>query len=128
MTDQLRRDQERDDLGELDPAQGGGPPAGMPWTMVVEGEDGWSADLEHAAVLPCVDDFVEFISAEGRRELYRVTRIVHTVQPTASDRPRVRDEQAGPNTTVDDGDDRPVRELRAGLPRVFVRPEPSEPG
>ena len=100
----------------------------MPWTLVVEGDDGWSADLEHGAVLPCVDDFVEFISAEGRRELYRVTRIVHTVQPTASDRPRVRDERVGPNSTVDGADGQPVRELRAGLPRVFVRPESTDPG
>jgi hypothetical protein len=125
MTDEGARDQQRGDLGELDPAQGGGPPAAMPWTLVVEGDDGWSADLEHGAVLPCVDDFVEFISAEGRRELYRVTRIVHTVQPTASDRPRVRDERVGPNSTVDGADDQPVRELRAGLPRVFVRLEPT---
>jgi hypothetical protein len=125
MTDEWARDEQRGDLGELDPAQGGGPPAAMPWTLVVEGHDGWSADLEHGAVLPCVDDLVEFISAEGRRELYRVTRIVHTVQPTASDRPRVRDERVGPNSTVDGADGQPVRELRAGLPRVFVRPEPT---
>ncbi len=125
MTDTPGRDEERKDLGELDPAQGGGPPAALPWTLVVEGDDGWSADLEHGAVLPCVDDVVEFISAEGRHEVYRVTRIVHTVQPTASNRPPVRAERLGPNTTVEGADDRPVRELRAGLPRVFVRPEPA---
>jgi hypothetical protein len=125
MTDVERRDDERDDLGELGAAQGGGPPAALPWTLVVEGDDGWSADLEHGAVLPCVDDFVEFISADGRHLVYRVTRIVHTVQPSASDRPRVRDERLGPNAIVDGDDGRPVRELRAGLPRVFVRPEPA---
>jgi hypothetical protein len=124
MTDVERRDEGRGDLDALGPEQGGGPPAALPWTLVVEGDDGWSADLEHGALLPCVDDFVEFIAADGRRSLYRVTRIVHTLQPTASDRPRVRDEDAGPNATVDDGGEpRPVRELRAGLPRVFVRPE-----
>ncbi len=125
MTDVERRDDERDDLGELGAAQGGGPPAALPWTLVVEGDDGWSADLEHGAVLPCVDDFVEFISADGRHLVYRVTRIVHTVQPSAGDRPRVRDERLGPNAIVDGDDGRPVRELRAGLPRVFVRPEPA---
>lgn len=128
MGDVEPRDDERQrDLGELGPEQGGGPPAALPWTLVVEGEDGWSADLEHGAVLPCVDDFVEFIAANGRRQLFRVTRIVHTVQPSASDRPRVRDEETSPNATVNDaGDPGPIRELRAGLPRVFVRPESSD--
>ena len=124
MTDVERREDERNDLSDLGPEQGGGPPAALPWTLVVEGEDGWSADLEHGAVLPCVDDTVEFIDADGRRSLFRVTRIVHTLQPTASGRPPVRDEETSPNATVDAGDARPVRELRAGLPRVFVRPEP----
>lgn len=123
MTDVEGRNAEREDLADIGPEQGGGPPAALPWTLVVEGEDAWSADLEHGAVLPCVDDIVEFIDATGERQIYRVTRIVHTLQPTASDRPRVRDETSGPNTTVDEADARPVRELRAGLPRVFVRAE-----
>lgn len=126
MTGADRRDDERRDREAIGPEQGGGPPAALPWTLVVEGEDGWSADLEHGAVLPCVDDIVEYIDLHGRRQAYRVTRIVHTLQPSASDRPLVGDEQTSPNATVDaaDGDERPVRELRAGLPRVFVRPEP----
>jgi hypothetical protein len=108
----------------LGPEQGGGPPLALPWTLVVEGEDGWSADLEHGAPLPCVDDLVEFIAANGRRSVFRVTRIVHTLQPSASGRPPVRDEETSPNATVNEaGDSSPVRELRAGLPRVFVRPE-----
>lgn len=124
MTDLERRDDRETDLHDLGPEQGGGPPAGMPWTLVVEGDDGWSADLEHGALLPCVDDLVEYIAADGRRQLYRVTRIVHTLQPTASHRPPVRSEESGPNTLVDEADaDGPVRELRAGLPRVFVTPE-----
>jgi len=123
MTDVDRRADERDDLGELDAAQGGGPPSALPWTLVVEGEDAWEADLEHGATLPCVDDIVEYIAADGRRERYRVTRVVHTVQPSASHRPRVRTERSSPNATMDAGDVRPVRELRAGLPRVFVRPD-----
>jgi hypothetical protein len=122
MTHVERRD-DSGDLTELDAAQGGGPPAALPWTLVVEGDNGWSADLEHGAVLPRVDDLVEFISVDGRHQLYRVTRVMHTVQPSASNRPRVRDEQRGPNATVDGDDGQPVRELRAGLPRVFVRPE-----
>lgn len=125
MSDTERRGDERHDLGELDPEQGGGPPNALPWTFIVEGDDGWSADLEHGATLPCVDDLVEFIGADGHRTAYRVTRVVHTLQPTASDRPPVHDEQLGPNAIVDDGGvPRPVRELRAGLPRVFARPEP----
>jgi hypothetical protein len=125
MTDLERRDDDRSAREELGPEQGGGPPAALPWTLVVEGEDGWSADLEHGAPLPCVGDLVEFIAADGRRSMYRVGRIVHTLQPTSSDRPLVRDEAASPNATVNDaGEPPPVRELRAGLPRVFVRPEP----
>lgn len=126
MTGEERRNDERSDLGVIGPEQGGGPPAALPWTLVVEGEDGWSADLEHGAVLPCVDDMVEYIDAEGRRHQFRVSRIVHTLQPSASARPPVRAEQTSPNATVDpsDADAQPVRELRAGLPRVFVRPEP----
>lgn len=126
MTGVERRDDERTDLGTMGPEQGGGPPAALPWTLVVEGDDGWSADLEHGAVLPCVDDIVEYIDARGGRHRFRVTRIVHTLQPSASERPPVHDEQTSPNATVDptDADVHPVRELRAGLPRVFVRPEP----
>ncbi len=124
MTGVERRDDERQNVSDLGLEQGGGPPAALPWTFVVEGEDGWSADLEHGAPLPCVDDLIEFIAADGHRTQYRVTRIVHTLQPSANDRPPVRDEEASPNATVNDGEARPVRELRAGLPRVFARPEP----
>ena len=114
-----------DRLENLGPEQGGGPPAALPWTLVVEAEDGWSADLEHGAQLPCVDDLIEYIAADGARQLYRVTRVVHTLQPTASDRPPVGVEATGPNALVTDGpgSDGPPRELRAGLPRVFVVPE-----
>lgn len=120
-----RRDDERSDLDVIGPEQGGGPPAALPWTLVVEGEDGWSADLEHGAVLPCVDDIVEYIDAQGGRHQFRVSRIVHTLQPSASDRPPVHDEETSPNATVNAADAAGrVRELRAGLPRVFVRPEP----
>jgi hypothetical protein len=103
----------------------GGPPLGSAWTLVVEdGDDGWSADLEHAAPLPRVGEQVEFIGEDGRRRLYRVTQVAHTLQTAAGERPLVRDEQTGPNSFVTDGaDDDPPRSLRAGLPRVVVVPD-----
>ena len=104
-------------------ADDGGPPLGSAWTLVVEGDDGWSADLEHAAPLPRVGERIEFIGEDGRRLHYRVTQVAHTLQTAASERPRVRDEQSGPNSFVTDGgDDDPPRALRAGLPRVIVVP------
>jgi hypothetical protein len=122
--DDRRSEDER--IEDLGPEQGGGPPAALPWTLVVEGDDGWSADLEHGAPMPCVDDRIEYIAADGARQRYRVTRIVHTVQPSASDRPRVGEERTSPNPIVTDEPhpDGPPRELRAGLPRVFVVAEP----
>ena len=105
----------------LSPEEGGGPPIGYAWTLEVAGEEGWSSDLEHAAPLPRVGERIEFIGEDGRRRFYRVTDIVHTVQTSASARPRVRDESASPNAIVtEDADDDPPRELRAGLPRVIV--------
>jgi hypothetical protein len=104
----------------------GGPPLGSAWTLVVDDEDdGWSADLEHAAPLPRVGERIEFIGEDGRRRHYRVTQVAHTLQTAAGERPRVRDEQTGPNSLVTDGaaDDDPPRALRAGLPRVIVVPD-----
>jgi hypothetical protein len=99
----------------------GGPPVGTAWTLVVEGNEGWSADLEQAAPLPRTGERIEFIGEDGRRQHYRVTNVVHTLQTAATERPLVRDEQSGPNSIVTDGaDDEPPRALRAGLPRVFV--------
>lgn len=107
----------------LDPEEGGGPPIGQPWTLVVDAE-GWSADLEHASPLPRVGERVEYIAEDGQRRLYRVRDVVHTVQPSASFRPPVGQEHTTPNSTVNDGDGAaPPAELRAGLPRVYVDPE-----
>ena len=108
----------------LTPEEGGGPPIGSAWTLEIEGEDGWSADLEHAAPLPRVGERIEFIGEDGRRQFYRVTGIVHTVQTSSSERPSVAEEASGPNSIVTDGigDDAP-RALRAGLPRVVVVPD-----
>jgi hypothetical protein len=50
----------------LDADQGGGPPTGQPWTLVVEAER-WSADLEHAAPLPRVGERIEYIAEDGGR-------------------------------------------------------------
>jgi hypothetical protein len=103
--------------------EAGGPPLGSAWTLVVEGDEGWSADLEHAAPLPRVGERIEFIGTDGRRRHYRVTDVLHTVQTAASARPLVRDEQSSPNSFVTEGaDDDPPRALRAGLPQVVVQP------
>jgi hypothetical protein len=104
------------------PEQGGGPPALMPWTLVVE-DEGWSADLEHGAPLPRIGDRVEFIADDGQQRSFRVFDVVHTIQRSAGERPRVREEHAGPNSTVDRPSNEPPRELRAGLPRVYVSAE-----
>ena len=101
--------------------QGGGPPIGSAWTLEVEGESGWSADLEHAAPLPRVGERIEFIGEDGRRQNFRVTEVIHTLQASASERPPVRAEKSGPNSIVTDApDDEAPRALRAGLPRVVV--------
>jgi hypothetical protein len=101
--------------------EGGGPPFGSAWTLEIEGDAGWSADLEHAAPLPRVGERIEFIGEDGRRRNYVVTQVVHTLQASASERPPVRAEQSSPNSIVTDGADEVApRELRAGLPRVVV--------
>ena len=112
------------ELEAMGPEQGGGPPALLPWTLIVSGED-WSADLEHGAPLPRVGEHVEYIAEDGARRTFVVRQVVHTVQSSASERPPVRDEAAGPNSTVS-GPDHPAHvptALRAGLPRVIVAEE-----
>jgi hypothetical protein len=107
----------------LGPEEGGGPPTSlMPWTLVVE-DEGWSADLEHGAPVPRAGDLVEWIADTGDKRLFRVVRVVHTVQSSSTARPLVRDEHALPNSTVEGPSDGPPRALRAGLPRVIVSPE-----
>ena len=106
-----------------DGADASGPPLGSAWTLVVAGDEGWSADLEHAAPLPRMGEHVEFIGEDGRRSHFRVIDVVHTLQTTATARPPVRQEHSGPNSIVTDGtEDGPPRALRAGLPRVVVTP------
>ncbi len=111
--------------GALSAEEGGGPPIGTAWTLQVDvdGEVGWSADLEHAAPLPRIGERIEFIGADGCRQAFRVSAVIHTLQPSASDRPPVRAEERGPNSIVTDGTNATVpRSLRAGLPRVVVVP------
>jgi len=114
---------ERERLDALGPEQGGGPPVLQPWTLIVSGED-WSADLEHGAALPRVGENVEYIAENGARRTFVVRQVVHTVQSSATERPLVRDEPAGPNATVS-GEHPPhvPTALRAGLPRVIVAAE-----
>lgn len=117
MTDEERMPGHLEVLG---PEQGGGPPDKLPWTLEVEGQ--WAADLEHGSALPRVGELLEYITPSGSRAAYRVTEIVHTVQASASERPTVRDERAGASSTVAEDEAEPPRALRAGLPRVVVRP------
>lgn len=114
-------EQQRSDLGV---EEGGGPPVGTAWTLEVAGdEDGWSADLEHAAPLPRVGELLELIQANGSRRTFQVRGVVHVLQPSASQRPLVREERASPNTIVlDDPSAGTPRILRAGLPRVIASP------
>jgi hypothetical protein len=105
----------------LTPEEGGGPPVGSAWTLEILGDDGWSADLEHAAPLPRIGERIEFIEEDGRKRAYRVTDIIHTLQPSSSTRPTVAEEASSPNSIVTDGaEEDPPRALRAGLPRVMV--------
>ncbi len=119
------RPEEATRLQEMGPEQGGGPPDKLPWTLEVEGQ--WSADLEHGAALPRVGERLEFITDRGARLQFRVKEIIHTLQTSASERPRVGSEQTTPNAVVDaDEATRVPRVLRAGLPRVVVVPEAAE--
>lgn len=116
-------EQQRAERGTIDVEQGGGPPIGTAWTLDVP-DEGWAADLEHAAPLPRVGERVEYIGEDGRRRLFRVRDIVHVLQPSASERPPVRDETTSPNATINEGDaDLAPSSLRAGLPRVVVAVE-----
>ena len=90
----MKEADERADLEGLGPEQGGGPPAGMPWTLYVKDED-WAADLEHAAPLPRVGERIEYIGEDGARRTFRVEEVVHTLQASAAHRPRVRTRRAG---------------------------------
>jgi len=91
-------------------------------------EDGYlAADLGHAAPLPHVGDFVEYID-EGRvTHRYRVREVVHTLQLAPAYRPKPRaagaateegeaagEASEGPHSIPEGA------ELRAGLPEVIL--------
>jgi hypothetical protein len=109
------------DEGPFDVEEGGGPPLGTAWTLDIVGDEPESADLEHAAPLPRVGEAIELIRADGSRRFLRVRQVIHVLQPSASQRPPVREEDAGPNSTVAGGwgAGGPAL-LRAGLPRVVA--------
>ncbi|MCV0404406.1 MAG: hypothetical protein K5924_11995 [Chloroflexi bacterium] len=92
---------------EPPPEEGGGPPTGTPWTLQVDGDDGWSADLEHAAPIPRVGERIDFIGEGAAQRSYRVIEVIHTLQPAPDSTPAGRD---SPGL------------LRAGLPRVIAVP------
>jgi len=107
--------------------RGDGPwPNGLPYTVQFPGEDGIAADLEHPAPLPRVGDLVDYIDETGTTHRYRVREVVHTLQTSATHRPRVADGRASPVAIarVADGDEAEAPggggELRAGLPKVFL--------
>lgn len=108
---------------DLDVEEGGGPPIGTAWTLEVGGDERWSADLEHAAPLPRVGETIELILVDGARQRLQVREVIHVLQPSATDRPAVREETSGPNSiVVDGGPGATPRFLRAGLPRVVADP------
>ena len=110
-----------DESRPLDVEEGGGPPLGTAWTLDVVGDEPSSADLEHAAPLPRVGERIELIRADGSRRFLRVRDVIHVIQPSATHRPPVRDEERGPNSTVDGLAERSGSGLlRAGLPRVVA--------
>jgi hypothetical protein len=108
--------------GILGPEEGGGPPLLLPWTLVAPDEQ-WEADLEHGAPLPRVGERIDYITDDGTHRTFRVTEVIHTVQSAATERPAVREERTGPNSTVNDAGDRHPGSIRAGLPRVVVSAE-----
>jgi hypothetical protein len=134
----MQPDAEQPDLAatndpvEPDPA-GIGPGGGTPYTVYFPSEHGYlAADLGHAAPLPHVGDFVEYID-EGRvTHRYRVREVVHTLQLAPSYRPRPRaagaaaeegePEKGEPGEEASDGPHRIPEgaELRAGLPEVIL--------
>ena len=116
-------EQHPSEVEQIDAEQGGGPPIGTAWTLEVP-DEGWEADLEHAAPLPRVGEQLEYIGVDGRRRQFRVRDVIHVLQPSASGRPPVRDETSSPNATVNEGDaEHAPSSLRAGLPRVVVAVE-----
>jgi hypothetical protein len=112
---------------EPDPA-GVGPGGGTPYTVYFPSENGYkAADLGHAAPLPHVGDFIEYID-EGRvTHRYRVREVVHTLQlaPAYRPKPSAVGDATGDAAAIQEASDGPHSvpeggELRAGLPEVIL--------
>ncbi|MGH2429281.1 MAG: hypothetical protein ACRDGV_10445 [Candidatus Limnocylindria bacterium] len=103
-------------------------PAGMPYTIYLldrSGSVSAAFDLEHPAPLPRSGEEVEHFDAEGRCTRWMVEKVVHTLQPSAASRPAVREGRSTPNAMLGGGqmlEPHPQAGLRAGLPKVFLRP------
>jgi len=101
-------------------------PSGMPYTVHFPDGDGYiGADLEHPAPLPRVGDMVEYLDETGATRHFRVREVVHTLQSSASHRPRVEDEDASPDALARVHGEPPERPgeggvIRAGLPKVIL--------
>ena len=102
-------------------------PYGMPYTVQFPEADGNAeADLEHPAHLPRVGDIVQYIDERGECRRYRVREVLHTLQSSAAQRPRVSDLDASPDALArldqDEAGEVPggSGQVRAGLPKVFL--------
>lgn len=85
------------------PADAGGLPDGMPYTLYFPRRGGYAAaDIEYAGPLPRVGDMVEYIDAQTISHWYLVSEVVHAFQIGQSAEP-----------------DR-MGLLRAGLPAVYL--------
>ncbi len=101
-------------------------PSGMPYTLLFpDGDDYIGADLEHPAPLPRAGDTVEYIDETGACRRYRVREVIHTIQTSAANRPRVEGGTASPQAIARvDGEpsEKPGHSgvVRAGLPKVLL--------
>lgn len=85
------------------PADAGGVPEGMPYTLYFPRRGGYAAaDIEYAAPLPRVGDMVEYIDRQTISHWYVVTDVVHTFQSSQA---------AEPDS---------MSLLRGGLPAVYL--------
>lgn len=101
--------------------------SGMPYTVLFPDGDGYAAaDLEHPAPLPRTGDVVEYLDERGGSRRFRVREVIHTLQSSAAQRPRVEDRDASPDAIARPEDGAEAEQpgasgsLRAGLPKVLL--------
>lgn len=130
---EMKRSEDQDPAGAVPGvtqpnAPDAGWPSGMPYTVHFPTDDGYiGADLEHPAPLPCAGDLVEYLDERGASRRFRVREVIHTLQSSAAQRPRVEDRDASPDALARPGDDEAEQPgasglLRAGLPKVILEP------